>query len=89
VAGEGPLASALIVTDTSAEYRFRPADEPALRSIADATDGRWMPTAESISRTEGERRATRRPLWPWLLWTALATWMVDLLLRRVRLFERS
>jgi Mg-chelatase subunit ChlD len=89
VAGEGPLASALVVPDASAEYRFRPADEPELRSIADATGGRWMPTAESIARTEGERRATRRPLWPVLLWAALATWMADLLLRRVRLFERS
>jgi hypothetical protein len=87
VAGEGPLASALIVPDVNAEYRFRPADEPGLRSIADATGGRWMPTAESVATTEGERRATRRPLWPMLLWASLAMWMVDLLLRRVRVFE--
>ena len=87
VAGEGPLASALVVPDVNAEYRFRPPDEPGLRSIADATGGRWMPTPESITTTEGERRATRRPLWPMLLWASLAMWMVDLLLRRVRVFE--
>jgi hypothetical protein len=27
-------------------------------------------------------------VWPWLVFAALALWMVDILLRRVRLFER-
>ena len=82
------ITSGLVVPDPNAEYRFGPPDEPRLRSIADATGGQWKPTAAQLSNTSGEHRATRRPMWPALLWTALGLWMVDLLLRRVRVFER-
>lgn len=81
------VTSRLVVPDPNEESRLRPPDEPRLRSIAEATGGQWMPTAASLANTNGEHRTTRRPLWPGLLWAALVAWMVDLLLRRVRLFE--
>lgn len=89
VGGDPGITSGLVVPDANAEYRFRPADEPRLRSIADATGGHFMPTAEQVASTAGEHRASRRPLWPTLLWTALGLWMVDLLLRRVRILEQK
>lgn len=86
--GDAGLTSGLVVPDNNEEYRFRPADEPRLRSIASATGGHWQPTAEQISSTSGEHRASRRPLWPTLLWIALGLWMLDLLVRRVRILEK-
>ena len=86
--GDAGLTSGLVVPDTNAEYRFRAADEPRLKSIASATGGHWQATAEQIAGTAGEHRSSRRPLWPALLWTALGLWMLDLVLRRVRILER-
>jgi uncharacterized membrane protein len=83
------VTSGLFVPDANEEFRLRPPDEVLLRSIAEATGGQWMPTAQSVGNTGGEHRQTRRPLWPALLWTALGLWMVDLLLRRVRILEGS
>lgn len=85
---EGSVSSAYIVPDVNAERRLREPDEPLLRTIASATGGAWRPDAPALAGRPDEHRATRRPLWPALLWTALALWMVDLALRRVRLFER-
>ena len=78
-----------ILPDPAAEYRFRPPDEPALRAMAAATGGAFQPTADALANRAGDRRTDRRPLWPALLWAALFLWFVDLLLRRVRLFEGS
>lgn len=85
---ESGLTSALVAPDTNEEYRFRAVDESRLRSIASATGGQWQPSAAQIANTAGEHRATRRPMWPTLLWIALGLWLTDLLLRRVRVFER-
>ncbi len=87
--GDAGMSSGLVVPDTNAEYRFRPADEPRLKSIASATGGHWEPTAVQIASTAGEHRASRRPLWPTLLWTALGLWMLDLVMRRVRILEKA
>lgn len=86
---DASITSGLVVPDPNEEYRFRPTDETRLHSIADATGGHWKPTAAQLATAPGEHRATRRPLWPALLWTALIFWMADLLLRRVRIFERA
>jgi len=76
-----------VVPDPAAEYRFRPPDEALLRSIAAATGGTWHPTAASLANAPGDSRTARRPLWPALIALALGLWFVDLVLRRVRLFE--
>ena len=88
VGADTGVTSALIVPDVNEEYRFRAVDESRLRSIADATGGQWKPSADQLKRASGEQRATRRPLWPMLLWTALGLWLIDLLLRRIRVAER-
>jgi uncharacterized membrane protein len=81
------ITSRVVVPDGAAEYRFRPPDEAALRSIASATGGAWHPDAPALANPSGDRRTERRPIWPPLIVLALALWLVDLLLRRVRLFE--
>ena len=88
VTGEdAATASRIIVPDLAAEYRFRPADETLLQSIAAATGGAWHPSAASLANAPGDHRTERRPLWTSLLVLALGLWLVDLLLRRIRIFE--
>ena len=54
---------------------------------------RRQPAAPGIRRRPrsptppADSRTARRPLWPWLMALALLLWFVDLLLRRVRIFE--
>jgi len=88
VEGEDPaVVSRVVLPDMAAEYRFRPPDELLLKSIATATGGAWRPTAASLANAPGDHRTERRPLWTSLLLLAMALWLVDLLLRRVRVFE--
>jgi len=83
----GGVTSGTVLPDTAAEYRFRAPDESLLRSIASATGGAWHPTAATLANTTADTRTARRPLWPWLVALAFALWFVDLVLRRVRIFE--
>lgn len=88
MAGEhAGVASRVIVPDPAAEYRFRPPDETLLKSIASATGGAWLPVPASLANAAGDHRTERRALWPLLVAAALCLWFVDLLLRRVRVFE--
>jgi Mg-chelatase subunit ChlD len=81
------VTSRLIVPDEAEEYRFRPVDENLLQSIAAATGGTWKPAPAALANAAGAHQTARRPLWPGLVIAALALWFVDLLLRRVRVFE--
>jgi Ca-activated chloride channel homolog len=83
---EGPTVRH-VVPDPAAEYRFRPPDEGLLKSIASATGGAWHPDAAALATAAGDSRTERRPVWPALITIALGLWFVDLLLRRVRVFE--
>ena len=42
-----------------------------------------------VAHAKGLNQTVRRALWPWLVVFALVAWLVDVLLRRVRLFERG
>jgi len=84
---EAGTAARMIVPDEAAEYRFRAVDDLLLKSMASSTGGVWMPTAQTLAAAAGDRRTERRPLWPGLLIAALVLWFVDLVLRRVRVFE--
>ena len=75
--------------DPQAEYRFRPPDQAALAAIAHATGGVVSPTTDVLRKAPQSSRAARRALWPGLVIAALALWMVDVLLRRVRVFEKA
>ncbi len=73
--------------DPVAEYRFRRADEPLLKSVASATGGAWLPGAGALPSAPESARTERRPIAPALILLALMCWFADLLLRRIRLFE--
>ena len=87
VGNAGESMTRMLVPDPAAEYRFQPADRPLLQSIASATGGTWQPGADAISNRNGASRLSRRPLWPALTAFALVLWFLDLLLRRIRVFE--
>jgi Ca-activated chloride channel homolog len=83
----GSPPSRVIVPDPMAEYRFRPPDDDLLRAIASATGGAWRPAPQTLALTAGDRRIERRPIWPALVMLALGLWFVDLLFRRLRVWE--
>ena len=94
VKGDGPgnsdqptSVTRTIVPDPVAEYRFGPPDEAMLKAIATATGGAWRPTPASLVNATGDQRTARRPLWPSLVAFALGLWFLDLLFRRIRVFE--
>jgi len=76
-----------IVPDPVAEYRFGAPDEALLKAIASATGGAWRPTPATLVNASGDQRTARRPMWPGLVAAALALWFLDLLFRRIRVFE--
>jgi Ca-activated chloride channel family protein len=78
-----------VVPDAESEYRLRPPDEALLRSLATATGGGWQPTPDTLRQIAGAHQVSRRALWPWLVLLALLVWCGDVLLRRVRVFERA
>jgi hypothetical protein len=88
--GDGlPSTSVVVPFDPAAEYRFRPADEALLESLASMTGGSMRPDAAALSRGIGAQPATRHALWPLFVSLALALWFVDIALRRIRLFEAT
>jgi Ca-activated chloride channel family protein len=83
----GATISRVVAADAAAEYRFRPPDAALLKSLASATGGSWMPAVSALTAAPTDRHSERRPLWPALTISALSLWFIDLLLRRVRVFE--
>jgi uncharacterized membrane protein len=79
--------SRLVIPDPHAELRFRKPDEPRLRAIAEATGGAWSPSAATLRDMAGASSTARRALWPGLVIAALVLWLVDILLRRIRILE--
>jgi hypothetical protein len=88
-ASEPGVTSRLVLPDPAAEYRFRRVDEDALKSIASATGGAWMPSAGALANRDAQRRTERRPLWTILILAALVLWLLDIVLRRIRVFESA
>src|SRR5205085_9665289 len=83
------VGSRVVLPDPAAEFRFGPPDEERLHAIATATGGAWRPGPEALATAAGDRRIDRRPIWPVLVAIALGLWFLDILLRRIRLFEPS
>jgi hypothetical protein len=83
----GGVVERMVVPDPAAEYRFRATDEQMLTSIAASTGGALRAPASALAAAPGDRHSKRRPLWPPLTVAALCLWFVDILLRRVRIFE--
>jgi len=72
-----------------AEYHFYPPDIPKLRTISAQTGGVFQPRAADIYDPYGETTETATRLWTWLACSALGLYLTDVLLRRLRLFERN
>ena len=74
------------VEDTTME-RPRPPDEDLLRAISGDTGGRFDPSADDFGAIPVGPVRRRTEAWPWLAGLALVAYLVDLFLRRVRLFK--
>ena len=72
-----------------AEYHFYPPDIQKLKTISAATGGKFQPEPAEIFNPNGESREYPTPLWPWLAGTVLGLFILDILLRRLRLFENG
>jgi Ca-activated chloride channel family protein len=67
----------------SDELRIKPTDEQLLREIANASQGRYAPSAAEIFDDDGRTATQPTPLWPHLLTAALLLFVVDVALRRI------
>lgn len=70
------------------EYATVRPNETLLSQAAARTGGRIDPTPEQVFDPGSERIAAREALWPPLLLLALGLFILDLALRRVRIFDR-
>jgi uncharacterized membrane protein len=69
------------------EYHFYPPNTDVLRAISRETGGGFQPEASAIFNPNGEMTAVPTPLWRIFASFALVLYLLDVLLRRVRLFE--
>ena len=69
------------------EYHFYPPDIVKLRTISAETGGIFQPKGEDIFDPAGESTMIATPLWPWCAVLVLGLYVIDVLLRRFRLFE--
>jgi hypothetical protein len=69
------------------EYHFYPPNTKLLRMISAETGGVYAPKPPDVFNSGGEVVTYRTALWPWLASVALALFLADVLLRRLRLFE--
>jgi Ca-activated chloride channel homolog len=80
-------ASRVIAYSYPDEYHFYPPNTEMLRSISNETKGRFQPRAEDIFSANGETATLPTPLWSFFAALALLLYVIDVFLRRVRLFE--
>lgn len=71
------------------EYATLEPDEARLARVATLTRGRRGPTPAQLFDPGGEKIRAREELWPKLVLAALVLFLFDLLLRRVRIFDRK
>ena len=81
--------SLVVAANYSDEYRFRPADARTLSAISVSTGGKYEPDSAAIRPGADDRSTVPTRLWPALLVMALAAYLIDLLLRRIRIFEKE
>lgn len=82
-------SAAQLANPYPAEYRTFEPNEALLASVAELTNGRVDPEVETLFDADGESIRAHEELWPTLLMIALGLFLLDLLLRRVRLFDRD
>ena len=57
--------------------------------LADATGGRVDPTPPQVFDPQGEKIEYHEALWPRVVMAAIIVFLLDLFLRRVRIFDRK
>lgn len=82
-------SAAQLANPYPAEYRTLEPDEALLASAASLTGGQAEPSPDLLFDPAGETIRAHEELWPWLLYLALGIFVIDLLFRRVRLFDRK
>lgn len=71
------------------EYaRFEP-DRELLRRIASSTGGAFEPPPAALFDAGGEKITFHEALWPKVVMASIALFLLDLLVRRVRIFDRK
>jgi Ca-activated chloride channel family protein len=71
------------------EYAARAADRALLERTSLLSGGGELASSAALFDPGRERITAHEELWSWLVWLAIALFLLDLLLRRVRLFERE
>jgi Ca-activated chloride channel family protein len=71
------------------EYAVLEPDIETLTGLARATGGRVDPSPAQLLDPQGERIPQTRPLWRFPVMAAVGLLLLDLLLRRVRIFDRG
>ena len=82
-------SAAQLANPYPAEYRTLEPDEVLLDRAAALTGGSVDPAPAEVFDAHDETIRAHEELWPWLLYLALGLFLLDLLLRRVRLFDRD
>lgn len=71
------------------EYAVSAGGVALLEAVARATGGEIDPAPERVWDARGESTTRLKPRWMWFAGAAVALLLVDLLLRRVRIFDRG
>jgi hypothetical protein len=82
-------SQAQLVNPYPREYAALEPDTRLLARAAEITGGKGEPTVDEVFDPGDETVVYHEELWPKLLFLALGLFLVDLLLRRVRLFDRK
>jgi Ca-activated chloride channel family protein len=82
-------STAQLANPYPAEYRTLEPDVELLQRAAETTGGVEDPEPAALFDPQGETIRAHEDLWPWLLYLALGLFLVDLLLRRIRIFDRG
>jgi len=69
----------------SDELRLKPTNETLLKSIAEASGGKYQIDAADVFTATGRTSGRPTPLWPWLVTAAALLLVVDVALRRIDL----
>jgi uncharacterized membrane protein len=81
------LGARRVLEPPSLEARFMAPDVDLLQAVARDTGGVFDPQPADVFADRGDRAVVTTPWWPWLAALAALLWLVDLGLRRVRLFD--
>jgi Ca-activated chloride channel family protein len=69
------------------EYHFYPVNTGKLQAISTSTGGVFQPKGPEVFDRKGETAILSIALWPWFAAFALTLFVLDVMLRRLRLFE--